>query len=150
MDATQGLAPTPTPTPSQQQQQQLRRRDVFVVSFIASLVCMTCAGTLYLFSAYSPDLVSKLRLSQTDINVIASFGGFGLYMSGPVAGWLADRFSVRPLIAASALFLLIGYVGMAAILEFMGSILPPTASLSVCYCLVGLGSSGIFNGVSLY
>lgn len=134
----------------------MKRHQEERVSFVASLACMACAGTLYLFSAYAQDLARTLHLSQTEINIVASMGGLGLYISGPAMGYLADTYRVRPLIAASAMLLLLGYSGMASTLLFefefesisyfkLKSIMP-LVTLALCYFLVGLGSAGVFNG----
>ncbi|KAH9252716.1 hypothetical protein BASA81_009319 [Batrachochytrium salamandrivorans] len=113
-------------------------------SFCSSLLCMLCGGTLYLFGAYASQLKSSLGYSQTEINVIASAGGFGLYLSGPLMGAWVDRHGARPIALASSLLLWGGYTGMAWMVSetlFTSSFL----FMSVFYCMVGLGSAGVYN-----
>ncbi|KAJ3403762.1 hypothetical protein HDU80_003752 [Chytriomyces hyalinus] len=112
------------------------------IAFCASLVCMTCAGTLYLFGAYAQALQQKRSLSQTALNLIASSGGFGQYLSGPVWGKLSDTYDRQKLCAAAGVFLLAGYLGLAS---GYASDLVPVPALALAYALIGLGSSGLFN-----
>ncbi|KAJ3072402.1 hypothetical protein HDU98_003684 [Podochytrium sp. JEL0797] len=112
------------------------------VAFAAALVCMTCAGTIYLFSAYAQALKQKRGLSQTALNAIASAGGFGQYLSGPVWGKLSDIYDRSRLCAVAGILLLSGYLTLA-----LGYTTPtlPTYVLAFSYLSIGLGSSGIFN-----
>ncbi|KAI9348930.1 major facilitator superfamily domain-containing protein [Zopfochytrium polystomum] len=115
-----------------------------LISFGASLLCMLSAGTIYLFSAYAPDLARHLSLTQTEVNIVASVGGYGMYLAGPVTGYIADNTAIRPLVLVSAVFLATGYFGMA---WTYSGFFPWAAvlSLSVFYGFVGLGSSGVCN-----
>ncbi|KAJ3006401.1 UNVERIFIED_CONTAM: hypothetical protein HDU68_004091 [Siphonaria sp. JEL0065] len=112
------------------------------IAFAASLVCMTCAGTLYLFSAYAQGLKQKRGLSQTALNGIASCGGFGQYLSGPIWGRLSDTHDRRVLCGTAGILLLTGYLSLAI---GYSSELVPIAGLAIAYACVGLGSSGVFN-----
>jgi MFS family permease len=63
----------------------------------ASMVMLT-AGTrildltsAYAFSLYGPQLASKLSLSQSEIAFVASCANMGIYIGGPIAGFLIDR-----------------------------------------------------------
>ncbi|KAI8608635.1 major facilitator superfamily domain-containing protein [Chytriomyces sp. MP71] len=104
----------------------------------------TCAGTLYLFSAYAQSLQTKRGLSQTALNWIASTGGIGQYLSGPVWGRLSDQSDRRRLCAIAGILLFTGYASLA-----WGYDSPniPVPVLALAYACVGLGSSGIFNSV---
>ncbi|KAJ3332346.1 hypothetical protein HDU76_000508 [Blyttiomyces sp. JEL0837] len=113
------------------------------IAFTASLFCMTCAGTLYLFGTYSPGLKESLGLSETQMNIVASAGGFGLYLCSPIMGNLADRFSANTIVAASGSFLFFGYVAMA--LASRGYFPTHYLLVSLYYACVGIGSSGVFN-----
>ncbi|KAI8842999.1 major facilitator superfamily domain-containing protein [Chytridium lagenaria] len=114
------------------------------ISFVATLFSMTCAGTLYLFSAYAQDLSKRLGFTQTQTNIVASCGGFGLYLSGPVFGYLVDRNSPRVIVGFSGLSIFLGYISMA--LAYDGYIFGHYLLISLSYALVGVGSSGILNG----
>ncbi|KAJ3214974.1 hypothetical protein HDU67_000991 [Dinochytrium kinnereticum] len=114
------------------------------LSFVSTLFAMTCAGTLYLFSAYAQDLSHKLGFSQTQTNVIASCGGFGLYLSGPVFGSLVDRYPARKVVGLSGILVFAGYLSMA--LAYGRLISGHYLTVALAYSAVGLGSSGILNG----
>ncbi|KAJ3129221.1 hypothetical protein HK098_002205 [Nowakowskiella sp. JEL0407] len=64
--------------------------------FSASLAMMS-AGTIYTFSLYGPQLSSKLSYTQTQTAFIAQCGNYGIYLFGPVFGYLVDKyFSLDP------------------------------------------------------
>ncbi|TPX59543.1 hypothetical protein PhCBS80983_g02411 [Powellomyces hirtus] len=107
------------------------------ISFLAALLSMACGGTLYLFSAYA----TTLGYTQTQTNVIASAGGLGMYLSGPVIGKLVDTYGGRKLALASALSLGAGYAGLAYTFNSGLSFIWAAAA----YSLVGLGSAGSYN-----
>ncbi|TPX59123.1 hypothetical protein SpCBS45565_g07826 [Spizellomyces sp. 'palustris'] len=134
------------------------------VSFVASLFAMVCGGTLYLFSAYattcpckfnsiylravkltSPfSVAEKLGYTQTQMNLIASAGGLGLYLSGPAMGSFVDQYGPKKVVLASAVLLFTGYSCMA--LTFNGTFAHSSFLLvAVSYGLVGLGSAGSYN-----
>ncbi|KND00592.1 uncharacterized protein SPPG_03716 [Spizellomyces punctatus DAOM BR117] len=114
------------------------------VSFAASLFAMVCGGTLYLFSAYATAFAEKLGYTQTQMNLIASAGGLGLYLSGPAMGSFVDRYGPKKVVFASAVLLFTGYSCMA--LTFNGAFAHSSFLLvAVSYALVGLGSAGSYN-----
>ncbi|KAJ3196167.1 hypothetical protein HK101_009907 [Irineochytrium annulatum] len=118
----------------------MRRR---TVAFLASLLCMACAGTLYLFSSYAPELARKLGFTQVQKNLVASLGGFGLYLSAPVLGFLVDVYPPYLITLFGGLCLLAGYTSMA--LSY-GEIFPTHhVFVGLGYALVGVGSAAVFN-----
>ena len=56
-----------------------------------SLLC----GTQYLFSTYSTSLADRLGFSSVQINTIGSTANYGLYMSSPLFGYIADNYPTR-------------------------------------------------------
>ncbi|KAJ3193341.1 hypothetical protein HDU83_005670 [Entophlyctis luteolus] len=115
-----------------------RRREAFA----ASLLCMLCAGTLYLFSGYA----QGLGLSQTMLNVVASCGGLGQYLSGPLWGKLSDLHDRRAVGSAGGALLFVGY-GMLArgSSNVSADADAPAFLLAVAYFLVGFGSAALAN-----
>ncbi|KAI8927412.1 major facilitator superfamily domain-containing protein [Entophlyctis helioformis] len=113
-------------------------------SFASTVLCMLCGGTLYLFGTYSSELRATLGYTQTQMNMIASAGGFGLYLSGPIVGAAVDKHGARRIVLAASVLLWAGYTGMAWTLS--GAV--PWTNFGVTaffYMLVGLGSSGCYN-----
>eukprot|EP00842_Homolaphlyctis_polyrhiza_P000854 jgi/Hompol1/176/HPOL_001009-RA len=114
------------------------------LSFASTVLIMLCGGTLYLFGAYSSELRTTLGFSQTEINLIASAGGFGLYLAGPMVGSAVDKYGARIVTLISSLFLWLGYSCMAwSLSESLP--LRNFVFVSFYYFLVGLGSCGCYN-----
>ncbi len=55
--------------------------------FLSSLGC----GTMYLFSAYSPQLAMRVGLSATEVSALALVGSAGMAFTGPLAGRAVDK-----------------------------------------------------------
>ncbi|KAJ3150496.1 hypothetical protein HDU86_006373 [Geranomyces michiganensis] len=107
------------------------------VSFAGALLSMSCGGTLYLFSAYAP----TLGYSSTETSLIASAGGAGMYLFGPVAGRVGEILGGRRLAFLSAIFLGFGYWLLAFAFRWQASF-----ALAACaYFFVGLGSCTSYN-----
>ncbi|KAL2916664.1 hypothetical protein HK105_203778 [Polyrhizophydium stewartii] len=113
-------------------------------SFGSTVLCMLCGGTLYLFGAYASELRSSLGFTQTEVNVVASAGGFGLYLSGPLMGAAVDKHGARRTALLASLMLSAGYSFMAWAIA--GTLpLRSVVFVSLYYGLVGLGSAGAYN-----
>ncbi|GAA6060417.1 hypothetical protein JCM10212_002185 [Sporobolomyces blumeae] len=80
-----------------------------VVLTAATVVSLSC-GLNYLFSAYAPQIASKLDISNTQINVVGAAGNLGVYLSSPFIGRIVDRKGPRPLLAFAAVALTAGYL----------------------------------------
>ncbi|KAJ1900628.1 hypothetical protein LPJ66_001348 [Kickxella alabastrina] len=72
------------------------------VSMLGACLATTTAGTVYLFSTYGPALSRQLHLSSTQSNLVAISANYGLLLSGPLFGWLADTLGPRILCAFAA------------------------------------------------
>ncbi|KAK7689988.1 hypothetical protein QCA50_006630 [Cerrena zonata] len=117
-------------------------------SLFISLLVALASGTNYAFSAYGPQLASRLHLTHTRLNVISISGTIGVYGTAPFMGKLVDAKGPRPLLAIAFFSLLIGYSGVR---HFYARGLPEgTTDLSnwvfgtlmVCGFLTGIGANG--------
>ncbi|KAI8808444.1 major facilitator superfamily domain-containing protein [Cladochytrium replicatum] len=115
------------------------------VSFVLSLLSMITAGTIYLFSLYSTSVSQKLSYNQTQAAIIASCGGYGLYLSGPLAGALADSVGPRIVLRFSAVLLFAGYTLMGLAYDRWSFVRTEWWAFAAYFFLVGLGSSGAYN-----
>ncbi|EGG08069.1 uncharacterized protein MELLADRAFT_77446 [Melampsora larici-populina 98AG31] len=80
-----------------------------IIILISSIIVSLSAGTNYAFSAYSPQLAERLKLSSTTLNAIGISGNIGMYFASPIVGGIIDRIGPRkPLLFASGL-LFLGY-----------------------------------------
>ncbi|KAF8632395.1 hypothetical protein AX17_004836 [Amanita inopinata Kibby_2008] len=79
---------------------------------IASLIVGLCSGTNYVYSAYAPQLGSRLQITHTQLNIVGLAGNVGVYSSGPIWGRIVDTRGPRILLASSFLLLLAGYSGI--------------------------------------
>ncbi|KAI8803865.1 major facilitator superfamily domain-containing protein [Cladochytrium replicatum] len=129
------------------QPEGLRKSHAFAhtVSFVLSLLSMITAGTIYLFSLYSTSVSQKLSYNQTQAAIIASCGGYGLYLSGPLAGALADSVGPRIVLRFSSLLLFAGYSLMALAYDHWSFVRTEWWAFAAYFFLVGLGSSGAYN-----
>lgn len=83
-----------------------------LTTLIASLIVALAAGTNYVYSAYAPQLGSRLRITHTQLNMVGLAGNVGVYASGPIWGRIVDRRGPRILLACGFMFLLGGYSGI--------------------------------------
>ncbi|KAF9782320.1 major facilitator superfamily domain-containing protein [Thelephora terrestris] len=91
----------------------VRRTTTFLVSLLVAL----CSGTNYVYSAYGPQLGSRLRLSHTQQNLVGLSGNLGVYGSAPFVGKLADSRGPRLSLTLSFFLLLTGYLGIRAVYD---------------------------------
>ncbi|GAA5914802.1 hypothetical protein JCM8208_005708 [Rhodotorula glutinis] len=78
-------------------------------------VAALSAGTNYAVGAYLPQVGERLHLGSLAMNVIAASGNAGVYLSGPVIGWLVDKRGPQPVMVLAGACLLIGYLGLASL-----------------------------------
>ncbi len=74
-------------------------------SGICAYVCMV--GTTYAYSIYSPLLESRLGYSQTDLEIVASVGNTGLYLS-LVGGFLFQTVGLHATVLLGACLIFVG------------------------------------------
>lgn len=63
---------------------------------------------------YAPQIVSKLSLSSTQINIIGLSANLGVYLSGVPLGYIIDQRGPRMTLIISGIFLFVGYGGIRA------------------------------------
>lgn len=117
-----------------------------IFSLVWASLAMATAGSGYMFSLYGPQLKASKGMSQFQISFVATCTNSGLFLTGPLFGYLVDRYYKHShflfLIAASLIAL--GYILTA--LEFAG-VLPHTHYLitSLYFLLIGVGSSACYH-----
>lgn len=114
-------------------------------SFLAALLVALCSGTIYVYSAYGPQLGRRLQLSHTKQNLIGLSGHVGVYGSAPFAGKIADLKGPRFPLTLSFTLLLIGYLGTKAIYDAAEGNTEPARDrtlfmLMLCGLISGIGS----------
>ncbi|KAI0337334.1 MFS general substrate transporter [Trametopsis cervina] len=117
-------------------------------TLLVSLLVSLGSGTNYVFSAYGPQLSSRLHLSHTQQNIVGLSGNIGVYATAPIWGVIVDSRGPKPLLLLAFFSLLIGYNGMR---HFFDAGLPEGATdisllsfcaLVVCGFLTGIGGNG--------
>ncbi|ODV74407.1 MFS general substrate transporter [Cyberlindnera jadinii NRRL Y-1542] len=107
-----------------------------LVVLVCAVVGVT-AGTLYLFSAYGPQLAHRLHYSGTDISLIGFTGSMGVALSGIPAGVVVDR-SIPWAQFLGGLLISLGYFGLKAQFDSQFSSVGLSSTLT---CLIGVGST---------
>ncbi|KAI8865908.1 MFS general substrate transporter [Ramicandelaber brevisporus] len=114
------------------------------VSYASACLAALAAGTVYFYSTYSSAFIDRLGYSQLETNTIASVGQYGLYFSGPLAGYVADKFNPRVGSAVALIGVTLGYGLMShgfrsAVSGTVGSSVS-SLSMGLFFLLVGVGS----------
>ncbi|KAJ4472799.1 major facilitator superfamily domain-containing protein [Lentinula edodes] len=119
-----------------------------IVVLLASLLAALSAGTNYVFSAYSPQLGSRLGLTHTQLNLIGLGGNVGVYISAPILGKIVDSRGPKSLLLSGFVLLLAGYSGIRLVYD---AGLPENitalstamfALLIACSFMTGVGGNG--------
>ncbi|KIJ24619.1 hypothetical protein M422DRAFT_274545 [Sphaerobolus stellatus SS14] len=116
------------------------------VTLLGSVLTALSSGTNYVYSAYAPQLGSRLRITYTQLNIIGLSGNMGVYTTGPILGRIVDKRGPRPLLLSSFFLLLIGYTGLRSYFDAgpIGDDKLPTASLialSLFSYMTGVGGN---------
>lgn len=96
-------------------------------SFACVCLYVSVAGTTYAYGVYSSLLQEKLGFSQHGLDVVASVGNTGLYLSF-VAGLALERFGLQFVVCGGGLLIFIGFLYIWAAVEG----LVPANITSVC------------------
>lgn len=119
---------------------QFQRAGTLISCTLVGFVC----GTLYLYSAYGPQLALKLGYSGTESSLIAFAGTIGTSLPGVPAGLIIDRKGFTIPVIIGALAIATGYIG----LKDQYDDVYPNVNISVALIfLVGLGSTFINSAV---
>ncbi|GAA5881119.1 hypothetical protein JCM3774_000879 [Rhodotorula dairenensis] len=79
---------------------------VLAAATVASLSC----GLNYCFSAYAPQLATRLHLTSTQLNTVGAAGNLGVYLSSPFIGRIVDKNGPKPTLVFAAVALTSGYL----------------------------------------
>jgi MFS family permease len=121
-------------------------------SFSGICMYVSVAGTTYAFGVYSGLLKSNLGFSQSGIEIIASVGNTGLYLS-LVGGILLDRFGLHFVVYLGGFLIFIGFFYIWLAVE--GYMPADIISISVFFFLSQFGvcchiSSAVTSAVKLF
>lgn len=75
----------------------LSRVTKLTLFYLSTLLITSVCGTQYLFSAYSTELQDRLGFTSVQINIIGSFANYGVFLSKPVIGYIADNYGSQRL-----------------------------------------------------
>ncbi|KAJ6615493.1 MFS general substrate transporter [Mycena sp. CBHHK59/15] len=122
-----------------------------ITTLLASLLVAVGSGTNYVFSAYSPQLAARLKISHTQLNVVALAANVGVYSSGPFWGRIVDARGPRLPLGFAFIFLFLGYSGIR---HFYDTGVPEDSALSsfsmglliACSFMTGAGGNAGFTG----
>lgn len=76
-------------------------------SFAGVCLYVSVVGTTYAYSVYSSLLETNLGFSQTNLDVVASVGNTGLYLS-IIAGLILESYGVHTVVRLGAFLIFIG------------------------------------------
>ncbi|ORZ34741.1 major facilitator superfamily domain-containing protein [Catenaria anguillulae PL171] len=110
-------------------------------SFLTTIVLLTAAGVVYLFSAYATQLRDKLGYTQLQVAALASASNIGMLAAGPFTGLLADLYGPRPVAILSVLTMFLAFSSIT-----YSYYVPAASSFVLCslyYLILGCGASGI-------
>ena len=121
-------------------------------SFAGVCLYVSMAGTTYAFGIYSDLLKTNLGFSQGGLDVIASVGNTGLYMS-LLGGMLLDRYGLHFVIYLGGFFIFIGFLYIWLAVE--GYVPADISSVSVFFFLSQFGvcchiSSAVTMAIRLF
>ncbi|KAG6819314.1 hypothetical protein H0H93_013107 [Arthromyces matolae] len=91
----------------------LPRLTVLLFSILVTLG----SGTNYAYSAYAPQLGTRLNISHTQLNFVGLAGNLGVYTSGPLWGRIVDLRGPRILFLSATVLLFLGYSGIKIIYD---------------------------------
>ncbi|KAF8075789.1 major facilitator superfamily domain-containing protein [Lyophyllum atratum] len=126
-----------------------------LTTLLVSLFVTLGSGTNYVYSAYAPQLGSRLQITHTQLNIVGLAGNVGVYSSGPIWGRIVDLRGPRILLASAFVLLLSGYSGIRYIFD---SGIPTSSTtlstlsfcvLVVCGFMTGAGgNAGLTSAVN--
>ncbi|CAN6595514.1 probable transporter Mch1p [Trichomonascus vanleenenianus] len=110
------------------------------VAFFLCVISCLSAGSIGLFSLYTPSLQHQLGYSQYQINAIATAAELGTYLPVPLLGYLGDKYGPHLYAVVASVCLAPTYMVAAYVYNTQGS----HQMMAACWALIGMGSSGLF------
>lgn len=117
-----------------------RQAVTLICCFLAGLGC----GTMYIYSAYAPQLASRLALRATSVSFLGMVGNLGMAVTGPLSGSVVDRKGPRIPIVIAAIATSLGYWIIKKSYESSNGSVPV---LAFALLIVGIGSTFGFSAV---
>lgn len=108
-----------------------------LLTLCSCFLCGLASGTMYLYSAYAPELAQKLNLDATQSSMLGLIASFGAALTGPLSGAFVDRWGSRSSIVIGATMIYAGYFGLQSL--YIHPELGGFVYLSVAMVLVGSG-----------
>ncbi|CAG8582822.1 544_t:CDS:2 [Acaulospora morrowiae] len=118
----------------------MSRITTLTLSYLSALLISSVCGTQYLFSAYSTEIQDRLDFTSVQINTIGSLANYGITLSKPFLGYVADNYGSRRTCAAAAILIFTSYFLLA--MTYQKIFLPASFMLCALYLFgVGMASS---------
>lgn len=125
-------------------EQHLSTAHLKVVSFCIALFLCLSLGSIMLFSLYATSLHHSLGWLYLQINFIASFSAFGMYLCLPVLGYLADSHGPALLSLISIWFFCPSYFVNTLVVRAENPLELHLYVLGVSFCFIGLATSSLY------
>ncbi|KAJ6264926.1 hypothetical protein Dda_1079 [Drechslerella dactyloides] len=110
---SRSVTPTPSSPPASEILSIRRRKRLQWLRYSAgacALISCLSAGSILLFSLYTPLFQRHLHYSQMQINAIAIAAELGMYLLVPIFGWICDNFGPDRLSIVSVFMFVPGYL----------------------------------------
>ncbi|EWC45653.1 hypothetical protein DRE_05214 [Drechslerella stenobrocha 248] len=111
--SSRAATPSPSPPHPNEALSMKRRKRVQWLRYSAgacALVSCLSAGSILLFSLYTPLFQRHIHYSQMQINAIAIAAELGMYLLVPIFGWICDNYGPDRLSLVSILMFVPGYL----------------------------------------
>ncbi|KAF3936174.1 hypothetical protein ABW19_dt0202567 [Dactylella cylindrospora] len=140
---SRSITPSPgSPSPSEILSIRRRKRLTWLRYSAGACALISClsAGSILLYSLYTPLFQSRLHYSQIQINAIAIAAELGLYLLVPIFGWFCDNYGPDRLSIVSIFMFVPGYFFAAYCYVHRLSYVP----MFFAFLLIGGGTSSMY------
>ncbi|EPS39276.1 hypothetical protein H072_6895 [Dactylellina haptotyla CBS 200.50] len=112
---SRSITPTPSTAPSEILSIKRRKRLQWLRYSAGACALISClsAGSILLYSLYTPLFQRRLHYSQMQINAIAIAAELGMYLLVPIFGWICDNYGPDRLSIVSIFLFVPGYLSAA-------------------------------------
>ena len=118
---------------------------ITTIALICAILNCLWAGSVLIFSLYAPLFNEHLGYRQMQINAVSVATELGMYLPGPVFGFICDRYGPAKLSLLSGVFFGTGYLTAAAAYQNVWDYKVMVAA----FALIGAGTSAMyFAGVT--